>query len=400
MASTDNSEVFPPLQHSTPEAPTRIKVWRVQVEGGEGGAAASIITEHGLQGGKLVRHVRVVVQGKNVGKANETSPLQQALSEAKARWREKLDDGYAPPAASNNSTTPNTNTNTTTSLLLPMLAHDFGKRGLRFPFPCFAQRKLDGVRCLAQRRADGTFVLASRTGKPFPHCEHITGALERVAHDDDLPPLDGELYSETLHFQELTGLVKKVTLTAEDVAKQRNHVFLWVYDVVLPGGAPYAARQSWLDRLFEGGQGAVLHPAVRLLSTEVCADREALKPLHDGYVAEGYEGAILRATGGLYAPGKRSADLQKYKEFEDAEYRVVDFTEGEGAEKGAVMWVCELAPGGRRVSVRPRGTHEERRALFARAREFLGKPLTVRYQELTPDGVPRFPVGIAFRDYE
>jgi hypothetical protein len=26
--------------------------------------------------------------------------------------------------------------------------------------------------------------------------------------------------------------------------------------------------------------------------------------------------------------------------------------------------------------------------------------LTVRYQELTDDGVPRFPVGIAIRDYE
>jgi hypothetical protein len=30
----------------------------------------------------------------------------------------------------------------------------------------------------------------------------------------------------------------------------------------------------------------------------------------------------------------------------------------------------------------------------------IGQQLTVRYQELTTDGIPRFPVGIAFRDYE
>jgi DNA ligase-1 len=31
---------------------------------------------------------------------------------------------------------------------------------------------------------------------------------------------------------------------------------------------------------------------------------------------------------------------------------------------------------------------------------FLGKMLTVQYQNLTPDGIPRFPVGLSFRDYE
>jgi hypothetical protein len=31
---------------------------------------------------------------------------------------------------------------------------------------------------------------------------------------------------------------------------------------------------------------------------------------------------------------------------------------------------------------------------------YVGKKLTVRYQELTDEGLPRFPVGVAFRDYE
>jgi len=32
--------------------------------------------------------------------------------------------------------------------------------------------------------------------------------------------------------------------------------------------------------------------------------------------------------------------------------------------------------------------------------DYYGKWLTVKYQELSKDGIPRFPVGISFRNYE
>ena len=108
---------------------------------------------------------------------------------------------------------------------------------------------------------------------------------------------------------------------------------------------------------------------------------------------------MLRNRAAKYRVGVRSVDLQKYKEFEDAEYPVVAFKEGDGLEKGCVVWVCETAKG-QQFAVRPRGTHEERAALYKVAGNYVGKPLCVRYQELTTDGIPRFPVGIAFRDYE
>jgi DNA ligase-1 len=38
--------------------------------------------------------------------------------------------------------------------------------------------------------------------------------------------------------------------------------------------------------------------------------------------------------------------------------------------------------------------------MFGRGDEYIGKMLTVRFQELTTDRVPRFPVGLAIRDYE
>jgi DNA ligase-1 len=49
---------------------------------------------------------------------------------------------------------------------------------------------------------------------------------------------------------------------------------------------------------------------------------------------------------------------------------------------------------------RPRGTREERTEYFDNGDDYIGATLTVRYFEMTDDGIPRFPVGIAIRNYE
>ena len=117
------------------------------------------------------------------------------------------------------------------------------------------------------------------------------------------------------------------------------------------------------------------------------------------FVEEGYEGAMVRNLKGAYRIGKRSADLQKVKTFLDDEYEIVGFTEGTGGETGCVIWICKIQSGAT-FNVRPRGTREERQMLFQNGNDYIGKMLTVRYQELTDDGIPRFPVGISIRDYE
>ena len=38
--------------------------------------------------------------------------------------------------------------------------------------------------------------------------------------------------------------------------------------------------------------------------------------------------------------------------------------------------------------------------LYSDGKKYIGKMLSVRYQEMTDSNVPRFPVGIAIRDYE
>ena len=369
----------------------KAKMWSISVEPRDG--TGMIIQSHGYVGGKLTLNTRIVSEGKNLGKKNATTAIQQAVSEAQSIWNKKRDAGYtsvgveAPAAEPVIATVPTVPTVPTAEFKspLPMLAQDFNKRGKDIKFPCYAQRKLDGVRCVAIA-GQGLF---SRNGKATSkHLTHIRAEVDRLPVGT---VLDGELYSDTLTFQEIVGLVKKATLKAGDTEKIAQ-IHLCVYDTIRDG--TNESRNNWLTEIFKQG-----FTALRLLPTVTCVSVDDVKTLHASYVAEGYEGLILRNMNGLYKVGHRSCDLQKYKEFEDAEYVVSGFKEGDGVEKGCVIWECKTAAG-QTFAVRPRGTHEQRTEDFKNAAKYMGKKLTVRYQELTTDGIPRFPVGIAFRDYE
>ena len=360
----------------------KMKVWSIEVME-QPNHTAIIRTTHGYEGGKIQQSDKAIQVGKNIGKANETTPLEQAMSEARAKWVKQTENGYvshqpaqpAPPLTRGKAID--------AAVPSPMLAHDYNKRGHHAVFPCYTQRKFDGVRCIAMP-GRGLF---SRQRKEFPHLEHI---IEEINQLDPTLVLDGELYSDTLHFQEIVGLVKRAAQKPGDAEKMRQ-IQYHVYDLVAPEG--YEQRHAALQRLF-----CRPFQHLKLVKTHLCESEERMKEQHAQFVAEGYEGIMLRTPHGAYK-NSRSTDLLKYKEFFDAEYEIVGYKEGEGLEEGAVIWICQT-PNGHRFSCRPRGSREDRVQLFLQGDDYVGKQLTVRYQELTPDEIPRFPVGIAIRDYE
>jgi len=207
--------------------------------------------------------------------------------------------------------------------------------------------------------------------------------------------LDGELYTNTMPFEQLVGLVKKKKLSREDLGKIRE-ISYHVYDLVdrRGGDTTFQQRFDLLQQILP----AINHPSVKLVQTVIATGLNDFRSFFASSVAEGYEGVMLRNVHGKYQCNYRSHDLQKYKEFFEAEYEISGYREAEGRDRGTVIWVCRLPDSSAEFSVRPRGTLEMRRKWFDEAPAFIGKPLTVIYQELSEQGVPRFPVGKGIRE--
>ena len=352
-----------------------VQQWSVSVDGNK------VTTVYGLVGGKLQTTDDIVKEGKNIGRSNETTPEEQAQLQAQQNFEAKLKEGYVTDqdvAAT---------TKNTLEAVEPMLAHPIEKKQKYVVFPGLAQPKLDGLRCVAIMKK-GKVKLFSRTQKRYVTVPHIVEEIESVfkAYGDII--LDGELYNHKFkkNFNKITEIIKR-----DDVHPQHKLVQFHIYDAVAPGG--YVERTAFLTTELEGRD--FLHA----VETVEVKDQADLDDYQAKCVAAGYEGAMYRNPSSPYEH-KRSSGLLKVKSFLDDEFVIVDVEEGSGKLMGRVgAFFCEL-PGGKIFKAKPMGTLEHVKELWENKNQCIGKLATVKFQNYTPDGVPRFPVLKCIRDYE
>ena len=358
--------------------------------------------EHGLEDGQLVSSDREIKSGKNIGKKNETTVEEQAFREADKMHKDKLEkEEYSISKPSSHPKQGSLATQgETLKPISPMLCEKYdpqskSKHKIDIIFPCFAQPKLDGVRCLSYR-LNGEWVNQSRQLKFFKNLIHINEHLQSVFGMERVV-LDGELYTHQSQFNQFVGIIKKEKVPSGKDLDTLLRVHYHIYDCILLDrrDSPYQERLDYLKSKLKN------NPVLQLVETGEVRKEEVIG-LHQTFVQNGYEGLILRNKSASYE-SSRTRNLLKYKEFEDSEFEVVGFKEGEGNDAGTVVWKCKIPSakeGHREMDVRPRGTVEDRKVYFQQGKKYIGKMLTVRYQGLSEYGVPRFPVGIAIRDYE
>jgi len=369
-------KLFPRLYAHSSTGKT--KWWEISAEGDDGPTFIEIRWGYeGQEEDKIQTTRRNVGTGKNLGHSNETSPFEQACSEAKALWKKKRDKKYT------------TSLGAKSSILLPMLAHDFKKRGHNIEFPAFVQPKLNGVRCLAKKVSENEIEFVSRGGKVFFNLKHIREALLPIMDVGSV--FDGELFTQRMTFQQIVSAVKR---QQEDTLK----VEYWIYDCVLED-TPFEDRLVILQQVGTNNRRVFEGTPFRIVPTVPVADKEEFLKRHAGFVRVGYEGTILRNKKGLYRCDFRSPDLQKYKDTMDEEFIIIGGKEGTGRAEGTIIWTC-ITKDGKEFDVRPQGTEEQRREWWKDRKKYVGTKLTVRYQNLSDDGVPIFPVGVNLRDYE
>ena len=290
----------------------------------------------------IVKSTGVVGTDKvSVSRVNVKTGYEKALNRARTMWN---------------------NEKTKCTQILPMLANKWEDRQKYISEPFYVQPKLDGVRLIVSNK--GCF---SRTGKPVEGVEHLARGLK------DGEYLDGECYAPNKTFEEITSMFK---MNPKDL---EFHVFDY-FDVNRP------------ELTFEERKERIT------VDTFMVNKKSEVQGYHDLFVNQGHEGIMIRDASSTYEIGKRSNYLLKYKAFQTDEYEIVDVKEGTGREKGTAIWICKV--GDQHFSVRPEGTLETRKGYLKEKGKYIGKQLTVRYQNLTALGIPRFPVGVAIRDYE
>lgn len=389
----------------------KYKKWDIYVQNFE--TYSEFVYSYGYIDGKQVVCKQKIEKGKNIGKKNETTHYEQAILEAKSKWNKKKDlEGYSITIDSQNeqknSMTKNDDikqknsmtkndgikqknsmTNKSTQILhetiYPMLAHDYKKNINKLSYPCYIQPKLDGYRMIYNSY---TKKCTSRQGKEFDIIKNTDLYKELLQLNENII-LDGELYVHNGIFENL-GILRKKKLSNNDIDKL-NEIEYHIYDIVNTD-LQYELRLNELQNLFKKHDFKKL----KIVETIKVNREKEIKFNHDNFISNNYEGSILRNITGLYKLKFRSTDLLKYKDFEDNEYKIVDFTFEKNTSEvneDLIVWICENENGDT-FKVRPKGTHEERKMLFKECNKnfnkFKNRNLYVKYFELTDNNIPRF----------
>jgi hypothetical protein len=141
-------KTFPILYKKTSTG--KIQQWETSVSDD-----SVITTRFGQVDGKIQETQEVITKGKNIGKANETTPYDQAVAQAQANWTKQLKKGYVD---SIEDAMAGKTDNIIEGGISPMLAHVFSKQGHKITYPALAQPKLDGC-------VDGDTLISTNIGE-------------------------------------------------------------------------------------------------------------------------------------------------------------------------------------------------------------------------------------------
>jgi len=386
------------------------QVWKIWTEG------PNIYHTFGFLDGKIRDPVARECTAKNTGRANATTAEEQAEKEALAKWKAQLEKGYLPESETGqqmasealknkkekgSNKTSGKSLNKDKQLVTENVIHNVkimkGKRYSEIKKEIVAgyvQGKFDGVRCKAAL-ADDSVALTSSSGKQFVYLEHIKTSLKTALDKWGASlTLDGELYKHGEQFNLITACCRSTRSEPhEEEGKMEYHIF----DVDIEG-MKQSERLKVLKKFFK--KCVTDDMPLKMAETYECdGSEESIKKYLRKFEKAGFEGLIFRFPDGLYNTRSLHVDdLFKYKSFHDEEYKIVGAKEGKGTEKGKVIWKCKCDGG--EFDVRMEGTKEECTKLYNEKDDHIGKLLTVTFQEKTPKGIPRFPVGKSIRDYE
>lgn len=270
-------------------------------------------------------------------------------------------------------------------------------------FPLYVSPKIDGIRAVMLNGK-----LLSRKLKPIPN-KFARNYLEHRAHD--LEHSDGELVVGSSFGAGVFARTSSGIMSEEGAPDFKYLIFDHISD------GSYRSRIPNLMRLTGDLR-------VQVLRQSLVKTRQQLDELEQQYVAEGYEGVMVRDPEGRYKFGRSTMNegiLLKIKRFEDDEALIIDFQEklhnDNVAEKDELG---NTKRSSHQENLRPAGTlgalicsspkftqtfnigtgfdDLARQHIWDNRARYRGKLAKFKFQPVGQKDLPRFPVFLGFRD--
>lgn len=287
------------------------------------------------------------------------------------------------------------------SIIKPMGAHKLDDHYHKLKYPVCVQKKLDGYRCLSHYNkalaSDKKIELLSKNMKSFLHLPHIKDELNKIKemYNGELY-LDGELYEKGLKLHNIGSIVRKQFVNNENIERMKK-VSYYIFDCfqINKMNLTFKERFEYLKKnIFD----KYSFQYIKLVDCVTLNNYEEVLKENEKYLMEGYEGVIVRNLDGLYKWNKKSYDVLRTKEFKKGIFEIVGAKEGQGAQKGSVVWQCKcLKNNNKTFWVIPIGSIEERRKQWKEygknGKKYIGRKVKVKYLDIDKEGcVTRNPI--------
>jgi len=397
-------------------------------------------TVSGDEQGKQTKSGDTIISvGKNIGKANETTAITQAIYEARSMFNEKIRKGGSLDKSAlrlpgdinieNLISDPKRRENPWR--VFGMALHDVNKADnwKHVTYPGYIQPKYDGTRYivvahpLIPKGIDGY----SRGLESYEGQEFILTELLPLLKNFPGLYLDGELWREGYGLQQVSGSSRRQT-----GADKLNYYIFDCFYIDKP--MPFYERRKIVLEIAELVDKKPEFSHIKFAPVFLYNSKDEALHLYGEFLNQNFEGGVLRTKDSPYEwdPNreKRSHQTLKLKPMDDDDWPVIGFCDGSsGKDVGALMWVLETnqeivdelnkkrnlkahilpdVEDNRFTSVTKGMTYEQRYAAYKFLRNnpeyfeqrLKGQKMRVQFSIISDYGKPQQPKVLGFRDIE
>lgn len=328
----------------------------------------TVIVEFGQLNGKM-QSKSTVCTAKNVGRANATTPEQQAIIEAQAKHVDKVKSGYS------------TDISAPVTVQLPQKVKSYLDNKHLVKFPAFTTPKLNGVNGTYWLN-EGQLSLTSRGGESYPLIPHLEEQIKQAMDFFQTNCLNGELYIHGEHLQDIQSAVKKPNKLSP---KLQFHIF----------ELPTINQTYSIKSTLFGKFNTVLSLSHVIGITPILVEsHEDATRWYDIHMLSGFEGSVIYNSDAMYEFNVRSSSVLKYKGTLDLEVKLLSYNVDKNGHP-----VFNAIYNGKEFKVKPKGTDKERKDIISNFEsQYKDKWYKIEYETLSKDGTPLKPIGLGLRD--